>query len=60
MSSVNDALDNARFTYEQHMRTCRQCHADAAPCAVAKHLLRIYNLARRDHLRTAGGHASGA
>ncbi|GAA2773648.1 hypothetical protein GCM10010521_59840 [Streptomyces rameus] len=54
MSSVNDALDNARFTYEQHMRTCRQCHADAAPCAVAKHLLRIYNLARRDRMRATG------
>ncbi|UFR00516.1 hypothetical protein KBP30_04675 [Streptomyces sp. Go40/10] len=56
MSSVNDALENARFTYEQHMRTCRQCHADAVPCAVAKHLLRIYNLARRDRLRATGGH----
>lgn len=33
MSSVNDALDDARLTYEQHMRTCRQCHADAAHCA---------------------------
>ncbi|MEU1011173.1 hypothetical protein ACIP4Y_21840 [Streptomyces sp. NPDC088810] len=60
MSSVNDALDNARFTYEQHMRTCRQCHVDAAPCAVAKHLLRIYNLARRDHLRATGQDAPRA
>ncbi|KOV96194.1 MULTISPECIES: hypothetical protein [unclassified Streptomyces] len=60
MSSVNDALDNARFTYEQHMRTCRQCHADAAHCAVAKHLLRIYNLARRDHLRATGQDAPRA
>ncbi|MEU2065228.1 hypothetical protein [Streptomyces sp. NPDC013455] len=60
MSSVNDALENAQFTYEQHMRTCRQCHADAAPCAVAKHLLRIYNLARRDRLRSAGPQAPGA
>ncbi|MEU8034324.1 hypothetical protein [Streptomyces sp. NPDC049099] len=60
MSSVNDALENARFTYEQHMRTCRQCHADRAACAVAKHLLRIYNLARRDHMRAGGQHtASG-
>ncbi|BCM65251.1 MULTISPECIES: hypothetical protein [Streptomyces] len=54
MSSVNDALENARLTYEQHMRTCRQCHADAAPCAVAKHLLRLYNLARRDRMRATG------
>ncbi|MFI6359482.1 hypothetical protein ACIBJF_44470 [Streptomyces sp. NPDC050743] len=57
-SSVNDALDNARLTYEQHMRTCRQCHADGAACAVAKHLLRIYNIARRDHLRAGGRHAA--
>ncbi|MEU6089538.1 hypothetical protein ABZ865_22540 [Streptomyces sp. NPDC047085] len=54
MSSVDDAFENARFTYEQHMQTCRQCHADAAPCAVAKHLLRIYNNARRDLLRASG------
>ncbi|MEW2286146.1 hypothetical protein [Streptomyces sp. NPDC047841] len=54
MSSVNDALDDARLTYEQHMRTCRQCHADAAHCAVAKHLLRMYNLVRRDRLRAGG------
>ncbi|MFF9086410.1 hypothetical protein ACF1BE_08385 [Streptomyces sp. NPDC014991] len=56
MSTANDALENARSTYEQHMQTCRQCHADAAPCAVAKHLLRLYNLARRDWLRATGQH----
>lgn len=56
MSSLNDALENARLTYEQHVRTCRQCHADGAACAVAKHLLRIYNNARRDHLRSGGRH----
>jgi hypothetical protein len=55
-SSVNDALENARLTYEQHMRTCRQCHADGAACAVAKHLLRIYNNARRDQMRSGGQH----
>ncbi|MCS0602704.1 hypothetical protein NX794_16010 [Streptomyces sp. LP11] len=54
MSSVTDAFENARLTYEQHMRTCRQCHADAVPCPVAKHLLRVYNNARRDQLRAAG------
>jgi hypothetical protein len=54
MSSVDDALENARLTYEQHMRTCRQCHADGAACAVAKHLLRIYNNARREYMRSAG------
>ncbi|MEU7423410.1 MULTISPECIES: hypothetical protein [unclassified Streptomyces] len=54
MSSVNDAFENARLTYEQHTRTCRQCHADAAPCAVAKHLLRIYNNARRERMRAPG------
>ncbi|MFF5014724.1 hypothetical protein [Streptomyces sp. NPDC001165] len=58
MSSVNDAhndpLESARSTYEQHVQTCRQCYADAAPCAVAKHLLRLYNLARRDRLRATG------
>ncbi|MBB5931372.1 hypothetical protein [Streptomyces echinatus] len=60
MSSVIDAFENARFTYEQHMQTCRQCHADAAPCAVAKHLLRIYNLARRDRMRATGANAPTA
>jgi hypothetical protein len=54
MSSVDDAFENARLTYEQHMRTCRQCHADSAHCAVAKHLLRIYNNARRDRMRATG------
>jgi hypothetical protein len=54
MPSVNDAFENARHTYDQHMRTCRQCHADAARCAVAKHLLRIYNNARREQLRATG------
>ncbi|MEU6773723.1 hypothetical protein [Streptomyces sp. NPDC046759] len=54
MSSLNDALETARLTYEQHVRTCRQCHADGAACAVAKHLLRIYNNARRDHMRAHG------
>ncbi|MFG2356250.1 hypothetical protein [Streptomyces sp. NPDC048521] len=60
MSSVDDAYQNARLTYEQHMRTCRQCHADAAPCAVAKHLLRIYNNARRDRMRATGHDAPTA
>ncbi|MEU0007923.1 hypothetical protein ABZ079_27500 [Streptomyces sp. NPDC006314] len=60
MSSVNDAFENARLTYEQHMRTCRQCYADAAPCAVAKHLLRIYNNARRDRMRATGHDAPTA
>ncbi|MFF8401633.1 hypothetical protein ACF1AB_04975 [Streptomyces sp. NPDC014846] len=60
MSSVEDAFENARLTYEQHMRTCRQCHADAAPCAVSKHLLRLYNIARRDRMRAMGRHAPTA
>ncbi|MEV6177243.1 hypothetical protein ACIHAR_09130 [Streptomyces sp. NPDC052016] len=46
-ASPEDALHQARSTYEEHMRTCRQCHADTVPCAVSKHLLRIYNNARR-------------
>jgi hypothetical protein len=54
MSSADDAFENARTTYEQHMRTCRQCHADAVACAVAKHLLRISNNARRNLLRATG------
>ncbi|MFD5796494.1 hypothetical protein [Streptomyces diastatochromogenes] len=61
MSTLNDAhndpLESARFAYEQHVHTCRQCRADAAPCAVAKHLLRLYNLARRDRLRATGHQA---
>ncbi|MFE5812649.1 hypothetical protein [Streptomyces sp. NPDC056479] len=47
MSTQGDALEQARTDYEHHMRTCRQCHADTVPCAVAKHLLRLYNNARR-------------
>ncbi|MEU1462794.1 hypothetical protein ABZ467_19330 [Streptomyces sp. NPDC005727] len=53
----SEAFENARLTYEQHMRTCRQCHADTVPCAVSKHLLRICNNARRELLR-ASGHRS--
>ncbi|OLZ74857.1 hypothetical protein AV521_03200 [Streptomyces sp. IMTB 2501] len=58
MYSLGDALENARLTYEQHVRTCRQCHADGAACPVAKHLLRIYNNARRDHMRSGGQHTT--
>ncbi|WP_167364479.1 hypothetical protein [Streptomyces regalis] len=48
MPSQGDALQQTRTDYEHHMQTCRQCHADSAPCAVAKHLLRLYNNARRN------------
>lgn len=58
MSAVDEALANARTTYEQHVQTCRQCRADGAACAVAKIHLRTYNNARRDHLRAAGGVAA--
>ncbi|WP_167546347.1 hypothetical protein [Streptomyces zinciresistens] len=51
MSSSGDALHQARADHEQHKRTCRQCHADSAPCQVAKHLLRRYNNARRSGAR---------
>ncbi|GGW70918.1 hypothetical protein GCM10010503_55370 [Streptomyces lucensis JCM 4490] len=54
MSSVEDAFENARLTYQQHLQTCRQCHADSVACAVAKHLLRICNNARRDLMRATG------
>ncbi|WP_169808516.1 hypothetical protein [Streptomyces longwoodensis] len=47
MHSPEDALHQARAVYEEHRRTCRQCAVDTVPCAVAKHLLRIYNNARR-------------
>ncbi|MEW2252621.1 MULTISPECIES: hypothetical protein [unclassified Streptomyces] len=51
------ALEEARATYQEHLRTCRQCHADQAACAVAKHLMRIYNNARRRHTGPAeAGH----
>jgi Na+-translocating ferredoxin:NAD+ oxidoreductase RnfC subunit len=53
MPSHNDALEEARAAYEHHMRTCRQCHADAARCPVAKHLLRLYNNARRGQAGSA-------
>jgi hypothetical protein len=51
MTSPEDALHQARATYEEHVRTCRQCHVDTVPCAVSKHLLRIYNNARRGQAR---------
>lgn len=59
MSMADEALENARTTYEQHVRTCRQCRADGAACAVAKVHLRTYNNARRDHLRATGGASGG-
>jgi hypothetical protein len=40
-------VQRARDVYEGHLRTCRQCTADGAMCAAAKHLLRLYNNARR-------------
>jgi hypothetical protein len=55
MSSQGDALQRAHTDYEQHMRTCRQCHADSVPCPVAKHLLRLYNNARRSSARAGAG-----
>ena len=51
MPSPEDALQEARAAYEEHVRTCRQCHFDMSPCAVSKHLLRIYNNARRAQAR---------
>ncbi|MGW1723577.1 hypothetical protein ACWCQK_11690 [Streptomyces sp. NPDC002306] len=47
MTTQSDALHEARAHYENHVGTCRQCHVDATPCAVSKHLLRVYNNARR-------------
>ena len=55
MSAVSDALEEARTQYERHVHACRQCRADAAPCAVAKHLWRLYNNARREQMRSPGG-----
>lgn len=43
MQTPSDSLDQARTSYEGHLGTCRQCAADQAPCAVAKHLRRVYN-----------------
>ncbi|WP_306189150.1 MULTISPECIES: hypothetical protein [unclassified Streptomyces] len=51
MPSQDDALQQAHTDYQQHIRSCRQCHADTVPCAVAKHLLRLYNNARRSAAR---------
>ncbi|MFF4585428.1 hypothetical protein [Streptomyces sp. NPDC001388] len=47
MPSPEDALYQARTAYEEHVRTCRQCHVDMSPCAVSKLLLRAYNNVRR-------------
>ncbi|MFJ4690610.1 hypothetical protein [Streptomyces sp. NPDC088766] len=55
MTSPEDALQQALATYEDHARTCRQCHYDAVPCAVSKHLLRVYNNARRQQMRANSG-----
>ncbi|MFI1044275.1 hypothetical protein [Streptomyces griseoruber] len=52
MTSPEDALHQARAAYEEHTRTCRQCHVDMSPCAVSKLLLRAYNNARRAQGRT--------
>ncbi|MFF8190760.1 hypothetical protein ACF05L_07705 [Streptomyces bobili] len=55
MTSPEDALQQARATYEEHARACRQCHFDAVPCPVSKHLLRAYNNARREQMRANSG-----
>lgn len=52
MTSPEDALQETRAAYEEHARTCRQCHYDGARCAVSKLLLRAYNNARRAQART--------
>lgn len=54
MSFPTEALHQARADHEHHMQTCRQCRVDTAPCAVAKHLLRLYNNARRNAARPGG------
>ncbi|MFJ8108113.1 hypothetical protein [Streptomyces sp. NPDC096132] len=51
MTSSEDALHQARTAYEEHVRTCRQCHVDMSPCAVSKLLLRAYNNVRRTQTR---------
>ncbi|MEH0548798.1 hypothetical protein QA802_38740 [Streptomyces sp. B21-105] len=52
MTSSEEALQETRAAYEEHARTCRQCHYDGAPCAVNKLLLRAYNNARRAQARS--------
>ncbi|WP_432136492.1 MULTISPECIES: hypothetical protein [unclassified Streptomyces] len=47
MLSPEESLRQARAAYDEHLRTCRQCAVDTVPCAAAKHLLRLYNNARR-------------
>ncbi|MER5753353.1 hypothetical protein [Streptomyces sp. NPDC002088] len=54
MPTQSDALHEARVNYEHHIGTCRQCHVDTTPCAVSKHLLRIYNNARRSQPGATG------
>ncbi|MFF1546737.1 hypothetical protein [Streptomyces sp. NPDC058291] len=51
MHTPEDALQETRAAYEEHARTCRQCHVDMSPCAVSKLLLRAYNNARRVQAR---------
>ncbi|WP_416968882.1 hypothetical protein [Streptomyces sp. 4F14] len=51
MPFTEDTLQQTRAAYEEHARTCRQCHFDTMPCAVSKHLMRAYNNARREQAR---------
>ncbi|MFI2433517.1 hypothetical protein [Streptomyces sp. NPDC018693] len=51
MPPHEESLRQARATYDEHLRTCRQCAVDTVPCAAAKHLLRLYNNARRGQAR---------
>jgi hypothetical protein len=53
MPSPEVALQETRTAYEEHVRTCRQCHFDRSPCAVSKLLLRAYNNARRAQGRSS-------
>ncbi|WP_202919568.1 hypothetical protein [Streptomyces adustus] len=50
-SSQDPSIEQARATYDSHMRTCRQCGHNGVACPAAKHLLRIYNNVRRNQGR---------
>jgi heterodisulfide reductase subunit C len=51
MQPTPNAVQSAQHEYETHLKTCRQCAADGAPCPVARHLRRVYNNAMRQERR---------
>lgn len=43
MQSGQETLEQARASYEEHMRTCRLCADGSSACQASKLLRRTYN-----------------